>query len=398
MSRKFSVAIIGGGAVGCAIAFELAQNKSSRVVVLEKNLTIPGINQSSRNGGVIHSGIYYSKEVEPLKAKLCVEGNKNLYAFCKQFDISCKKTGKLIVATNKVEEEYLRFFFSIGQQNGIKDLKLLNSRQAKQKVPNLGKVALAIFVPSCGLIAIDPYVTKLFQLSKNSGITFLTGYKVVNINCNKNSFTICVKTPNGIDYLQCEHLINAAGLYSDVIARMVNKDSQYNIEPTRGELAEYNSELHSDIDSNGMHIYPTPFCYYNDTKRVVKLPPDKIIALLKEGKITKTLGAHISPTLDSDMIAVGPLKSFGFDRKDYTTNLHSLDDYIKTVRSIFPNLRREDLRLKFSGIMSVLKGQTDFIIEKDSRYPNCINLIGMDSPALTASLAIAKYTLNLLRN
>lgn len=396
MDRKFSVAIIGGGVIGCAIAYELARNKSSNVVVLEKNLTIPGINQSSRNGGVVHSGIYYPKDIEPLKAKLCVEGNKNLYAFCQQFGIPCIKTGKLIVATNKFEEEYLHFFFSTGQQNGIKGLELLNSQQAKQKVPNLGKVTLAIFVPGCGLIAIDPYVTKLFQLSKNSGINFLTGCKVINIKSDNNSFTIAVKTPDGIDYLKCEQLINAAGIYSDVVARMVNKNSQYNIEPTRGELAEYDSSYRLNISSNGMHIYPTPFFYYNDTKKVVKLPPDKITALLKKGEITKTLGAHISPIFGSSMMAVGPLKSFGQGREDYVKNLHPLEDYIKITKSIFPNLRKEDLHLRFSGIMSVLKGQADFIIKEDSKYPNCINLIGMDSPALTASLAIAKYTVNLL--
>jgi len=107
MSLEVQITIIGGGVTGCAAAYELSKNYGDNVVVIERNRQINGENQSSRNSGVIHSGIYYSKKEGPLKAKLCVEGNRMLYQFCTKYNIPHKKTGKLLVATDRLEEEYL---------------------------------------------------------------------------------------------------------------------------------------------------------------------------------------------------------------------------------------------------------------------------------------------------
>lgn len=94
-----SITIIGGGVVGCAIAYELSRNGHKSILVIERNETIPGLNQSSRNGGVIHSGLYYPQDIEPLKAALCVEGNHLMYEFCARYNLPHRKTGKLITAT-----------------------------------------------------------------------------------------------------------------------------------------------------------------------------------------------------------------------------------------------------------------------------------------------------------
>lgn len=128
--------------------------------------------------------------------------------------------------------------------------------------------------------------------------------------------------------------------------------------------------------------------------------------LLKAGKVTKTLGAHVSPTYEKDgdtwsltkITGVGPLKSMGYGKEDYETDTHPMNDYVNKVKSYFPNLREDDLKPRFAGIMAVLKGKTDFVIERDSKHPECINLLGMDSPALTASLAIAQYVYQIYKN
>ena len=129
------------------------------------------------------------------------------------------------------------------------------------------------------------------------------------------------------------------------------------------------------------------------------MPISKLRKLLKEGKVTKTLGVHISPAFEpvknkyilGNTITVGPLKTLNIDKENYLLNLKSSQDYILKTKSFFPNLQAEDLQFHLTGIMAVLKGFTDFVIKRDDSFSNCIQLVGMDSPALTASLAIARY-------
>jgi glycerol-3-phosphate dehydrogenase len=108
--RKQTIYIIGAGVVGSAIAYILSKNKDYKIVVLEKNDNIPGLNQSSRNAGVIHSGIYYSKHEEPLKAKFCVEGNKLLYQFCKMKMFLIEKPANLLSQSKKVKKNTSTIF------------------------------------------------------------------------------------------------------------------------------------------------------------------------------------------------------------------------------------------------------------------------------------------------
>src|SRR5207237_459838 len=107
--KNTSIAIIGGGIIGCAIAYELSANGYQQITLFERNNTIPGLNQSSRNGGIIHSGVFYPKDTEPLKATLCVEGNALMHSFAKKHNLPHKKMGKLIVAADAADEEYIDF-------------------------------------------------------------------------------------------------------------------------------------------------------------------------------------------------------------------------------------------------------------------------------------------------
>jgi L-2-hydroxyglutarate oxidase LhgO len=403
--KKYSVVIVGGGVVGCAIAYELGRKLPKEdLLLIERNETIPGLNQSSRNGGVIHSGIYYPKSVEPLKAELCVKGNDMLYDFCRHFEVPVRQTGKLILATNPREEEYLKFFYSVGVENGIGGLRVISGDDARTIEPNLSSnITMAIHVPSCGSVALDPYVTKLQTIAEQYGVEFSTGTTVTSIENRNGGFTIRTSKEESIE---CDTLINAAGLFADDIAKMVNPESTYEIEGTRGDLAEYDFSLRPDVSLNGgMHLYPAPFCYDNETKEQVNEAPEKLLELLKAGKITKTLGAHVSPVFSqngegwsiSKVTGVGPLKTMGTGKEDYESNFHPMEDFAKKVNAYFPHLKAEDLRPRYSGIMAVLKGKTDFVIERDTKYPQCINLIGMDSPAWTASLAIAEHVFNLYK-
>ncbi len=405
VDKKYTVVIIGAGVVGCALAYEFGRKlPKADILVLEQNDTIPGLNQSSRNGGIIHSGIYYPKSVEPLKATLCVKGNDMMYDFARHFSVPCKQTGKLIVGTNPEEASYLNFFYTVGNENGVPGLRLLTGDEARKMEPLLSEqVSIAIYVPSCGSIALDAFVGKLYTIASEYGVGFQTGSTVKAITKTSDGFSVSVATSDGTKEIACETLINAAGLYADEIAKMVNPESPYEIEGTRGDLATFPYNLRPDVTTQGMHLYPAPFCYDNVTKEIIHETPEKLIELLKDGKITKTLGSHVSPVFAKDkegwsitkITGVGPLKTMGLGKEDYETNFHPNEDFVEKVKPFFPHLNATDLTPRYSGIMAVLKGKTDFVIEKDSKFPHCINLVGMDSPAWSASLAIAEYTYTL---
>ena len=223
---------------------------------------------------------------------------------------------------------------------------------------------------------------------------FFLETKVTSIHADKTKFIITLQTDSGIKSMKSDMVINAAGLYSDEIAKMINPSLNYQIDPVRGELYKYNPTNRKNISLKGMHLYPVPFFYYSDTKRIAELPVAQLRKLLKAGKVIKTLGAHVSPL--GNIVTVGPLKIFNVDKEDYTTNLKKSEDYIQKVHHLLPGLRAEDLKPHHAGIMAVLRGSTDFTIKRDDVFPNCIQLVGMDSPAWTACLAIAKEVRKLM--
>ena len=157
---------------------------------------------------------------------------------------------------------------------------------------------------------------------------------------------------------------------------------------------------------NGMNVYPTPYGFYNDTGERAEVPFDEFQKLLKEGKISKTVGVHLTPTFDlvngenviGNTVTLGPTSTVGKGKEDYGSDLHPEELYFRRVKDFFPNLKLEDISLHQAGIRAKLKDHYDFVVERDEKYPNCINLVGIDSPGLTSSLAIAKYVKEMMRD
>lgn len=404
MNQTAKIVIIGGGIVGVAIAHELAQSESD-ILLVEKNLTIPGLNQSSTNEGSIHSGIFYPKIIMPLKAKLCVEGNRLLYSFLEKNNLPHKKTGKLIVATNGKDEKILEFFFEIGLENSVPGIELIDKIQVKKIEPNLANIQKAILVPSGGSAATEPLILKLKQLSENRGVKFALGTKVIEIMKHGDKFILKAENENNEWEYMADIVINSAGLYADEVARFINNKSKYQISAIRGEFASFNIEQREELKLSGMHIYNPPYFYktYKNLIEIIEIPPEKINSNLKAGEIFVTVGAHLSPAYSKvedqfllNKYTISPLKTTGIAKDDYNSNLHPKKDFIEKVNHIFPNLKEDDIQLDHTGIMAPLYGFRDFVIERDEKFPNFINLIGMESPAWTASFAIAKYVRGLL--
>jgi len=351
------ITVIGGGIIGCAIAYELS--KDYEVLLIDKN-QIPGENQSSRNSGVIHAGIYY--EPDSLKARLCVEGNKLLYDFCEENDVPYTRTGKLIVATNAEEEKCLENLLERANENGVPGVELVD---ASEYEPNVTSNS-ALYVPTSGIVDPASLVSKLKELSTE--VNFLDKSKVVWINGNK------ITLDSG-DTFETDLIINAAGLYAEDIAKLANPNKSYSLTAFRGEAAKFYIREDTKVS---MNVYP--------------IPRD----VVENGELFQTLGVHLTPTLDlegelSRTVTIGPAYVGNVDREDYTHKANE-QQFLDAVLPFFPNLTLEDISLHQTGIQ-MKSSDHDFIIERDN---NIINLIGIDSPGLTASLAIAKHVKRLI--
>ncbi len=395
MAERAQITIIGAGAIGCAIAYQLSK-KHDGIFVIEKNPKVTSENQSSRNSGVIHAGIYYPGDESPLKAKLCVQGNRMLYDFCQEFDVPCKMTGKLVMATEPWQLDYLQDTFRIARQNGVPGAKIISPEEARQYESNVRCIQAAYF-PTSGIVEPTRLVYRLYTLALQNGAYFLTQTEAIDLKPKDGYFEIFTKSGFRFEKFETIVLVNSAGLYSDEIARKINPGCPHEIFPVRGEMAKFYKSRRQEIFHTGMNLYPVPHPLDANGKKSV-LPFHEFQNLFKANKVLKTVGVHLTPTFDliegqyeiGNTVTIGPATKGVSKKEDYTHDLFSPDYYFQAVHPFFPNLKVEDISLHQTGIQAKLKNQFDWVIEPDEKHPNCIQLIGIDSPGLTACLAIGK--------
>ncbi len=392
---KATATIIGGGVIGCALAYELSKTIDT-IVLLESNSSFRSENQSSRTSGVVHAGIYYDKAVSPLKARLCPRGNKLLFKLAKWHGLPAKQTGKIVLATSSGEEEYLEDVLQIARENDVPGVGELSASELAAMEPHI-KASAALYVPTSGVIDATALVLTLRRLAEEQNAMLLPGNKVVKVTPQKSNFEITAKTLDGkIETFSSDYVINAAGLYADEIARMLNPDSPYEIIPVRGESSQFYKMRRRNLQVGERNIYPAPYAYGLQTGERLKIPLAEAKKLVDEGKAAFTVGMHLTPTLDaegkiSSTVTIGPAKTVGKGKEDYGTGLRDPSYFYEGVTCFFPGLRPDDIKLYQAGIMAVPKGRLDWIIERDDKYFNAIHLVGIDSPGLTACLAIAEY-------
>ncbi|MFH1421388.1 MAG: NAD(P)/FAD-dependent oxidoreductase [Planctomycetota bacterium] len=383
--EKIKVSVVGGGVVGCAVAYELVKTGLRDVFLFEK-LPFLGDAQSGRCSGVVHSGVYYQQG--SLKARLCVHGNKLIYSFCKENKIPCANAGKLIVAMNKEEDKTLDYYFALSKSNGVECVRKISGEEVKTYEPNISACSALLF-PATGIVEPGALVAKLAKLARENGVEIMKEAEVCRIKPNENSFVVTIKRRGVEEQFETELLVNCAGLYSDEISRMVNPDSKYTVSPMRGEYFKFNRKRRPELWLNKFNIYPVP--RFSDVK----------------GKKTLVVGIHLTPTFDvsgvdtseiGDTVIVGPEFSPSDSKDDYESNRKPVSLFLEYAKKMLHGIIEDDLQIDFAGIMANLADGSDFIIEKDKTYPNFINLVGIDSPGLTSSLAIAQYVRDLLIN
>jgi len=372
MSDRADITIIGAGVVGLAIAAQVAK-ANRHVYILEKNQSF-GLETSSRQSGVIHAGIYYPKG--SLKAKFCVAGNRSLYELCPRYDIGHKRLGKLIIAVDDEENEELEALLERGRGNDAEGLTLLSRRGLKELEPNVEGVA-AMLSPSSGII--DSYALMQYFVAKagEGGAQIAYQTKVVGIEKAAEGYEVEVEDSEGRSSFVTSVLVNSAGLYSDKVAEMAG----------------------IDIDKAGYRLHYGKGDYFSLKKRqstrvnrlIYPVPPSDIAGV----------GIHITFDLEG-RVRLGPDIEY-VDSLDYAIDRREQKLFYDSVKRLLPAIEYDDLEPEMAGIRPKLQepgGEIrDFVIrdESDKGLPAFINLIGIESPGLTAAPAIAEYVGGLIK-
>ncbi len=385
-------AIVGGGVIGRAMALELAKRKpGADVVVIERCPKDRIENQSTRNSGVIHAGIYYRASERPLKAELCVRGNAMLYEFCREHGVAHAQTGKLVVATTERQEEYVRGVLAIAEDNGVPGVRMLSGEEAMKLEPNL-RVRSALYAPTSGVIDSAGY---LQALTRTAPAHSLYATEVVGLQWTGCAFAIETQCQGKRETFLARYLVNAAGIHADEVARILNPESEFHLVPARGEAAKFYQSRRPELALGGHNIYPAPVGFYKDGSLA-----DASFAehqrLLEAGDVTETLGIHLTPTLNEDgslakTVTIGPAIQTGMGKEDVARSLYPPEHYWRSVSEFFPGLVPDDVELHQAGIQARMAGQLDWYIRPDAKHPQCLHMLGIDSPGMTASLAIAQH-------
>ena len=397
-NKKLDCIIVGAGIVGLSTAYEyLKKFPTHRICILEKEQKIFS-HQSGRNSGVIHSGIYYKPD--SFKAKNCIDGYKYLINFAKENNIPHEVTGKLIVANKVNQVNVLNKLYQNGILNGLKNIKLLNAKDALEIEPYCKNVIKALYIPNSGIIDYKMVGLKLLELIMQKGgtIRFETLVKDIK-NDNKE---ILVSTNKGA--IKTEKIILCTGIFSDkfLSPKLKNK---FRVFPFKGEY--YYLKKSATKYVNGL-IYPVPDINFpflgvhltKTTNNEVEAGPNAILSFAKEGYTKFSFEWN-------DFFQIISWKGFWkFTRLFWKIGLYeyyrsfSKNEFTRSIKELVPDIKKKDLIIGKIGIRAQImtsEGELmdDFLVDKNNGIYNVINA---PSPAATSSLAITKNIINQIKN
>jgi glycerol-3-phosphate dehydrogenase len=358
---RANVLVIGGGVVGCAVARELAAQWKD--VFLVESAPHLGAGASTRNSGVIHSGIYYPPG--SLKATLCVRGNRLMHEFCAAHGVPHRACGKLVVASSESEMPALEALAANGQTNGVAGLRLVDRARIRALEPNIEAVA-ALEVPSTGILNAEELLKAFARHAAERGASLVTRAR---INTLEPGADVAIGEPGSAEEesIEARCVINCAGLFADEVAALAG-NTRYRIYPARGEYCEV---VRGKADLVRALVYPVPH------------------------DAGVTLGVHLTKTTWGGLW-VGPTSDYIDDKNDYERNRRPVEEFARSAKTMLPQITAADLRLAHTGIRAKLlppgePGTADFVIAPDPDVPRMIQLIGIESPGLTSALAIAEH-------
>ncbi len=351
------ITVIGAGVVGCAIARELSKYDLD-VVVIEKNSDVAeGI--SKANSGIIHGG--YNEKKGTLKAKLNLEGNKMMDKLSKDLQFPFKRNGALVLAFNKIELEKIEKLKSNGEELGVEGLELLSKEEVLNLEPNVNKDVIgALHVKNSGIVSPYEMTLAFGENAVENGVEFILGKAVVDIKKEENSYKIILEDRR---IIESKIVINASGLGGEHINDLVS-DVEYELDPVKGEYCLFDKVAGS--------LYE---------KTLFQVPSE----------LSK--GVLVTPTVDGNLL-IGPNATIS-DTLD--TSKEGIDEILKKAKKSIPNIPVARVLNTFCGLRPKVCGG-DFIIEEIRDAKNFINVIGIDSPGLTAAPAIGVYVVDIVKN
>ena len=388
--QPYDVAIIGGGIVGLATAYQLTEQHPQRsLVVLEKEDRL-AMHQSGRNSGVIHSGIYYVPG--SLKAVNCREGRRRLVDFCERQGVAYEMCGKVIVAVEEAERPRLRALYERGLQNGI-TCEQIGPEALREREPHVAGVE-ALYVAEAGIVDFVGVCARLAEIVQERGQAVMTQAQVYAMTPGAGG--VMLETARGV--VEARYVVNCAGLYADRVARMSGPAPEVKIVPFRGEYYALKPKARPLCRHL---IYPVPdpafpFLGVHFTRMIdgrVECGPSAVLAFAREGY---TFGAVNLRDLFETITYRGFLRLV---RKHWRTGLAEIRQslskkyYFKSLQRLIPAIRMDDLEPSPAGVRAQAltpEGDLfhDFLLTETERVVNVINAA---SPAATASLNVGRH-------
>jgi len=365
MVESVDCVVIGAGVVGLAIARELAI-AGREVLVLEAADAI-GTHTSSRNSEVIHAGLYYP--TGSLKARLCVEGRKALYAYCAERSVAHRRIGKIVVASDESKVARIRSYAATAKANGVDDLRWLSVAELHELEPDVRCVA-GFLSPSTGIVDSHGLMLAFHGDAQGHGATVVLRTPVCGGEIRDETVRLDIGGTEPMT-LACRTVVNSAGLFAQDVARAIKGFPPHHV-PT-----QYFAKAHYFTLAGR-----SPF-----RRLVYPVASDA------------HLGVHVTLDLAGEA-RFGPDVSW-IDRVDYTFDASREPLFRDAIRRYYPALRDGALQPGYTGIRPKVVGPgepaADFVIEGPQHHgvAGLVNLFGIESPGLTAALAIARYVRSL---
>ncbi len=357
---KTDIIIVGGGVIGSAIARELSRYKLD-VVLLEKADDV-AMGTSKANSGIIHAG--YNADASTLKGKLNVKANPSFDRLCNDLNVPFKRIGSLVLGFNKDDLKTLKKEKENGEKMGITGMKILSGEDLFDHEPNLNKdTKYALYAPTAGIISTYEFTIALADSAVTNGVKVHLNTQVLDI-LTDNGQVMGIETNKGV--INTKIVINAAGLFSDAIARMAG-DNSIKLQSRKGEY----------------HLLDKKWGDY--INHVLFPIPDK-----------NSKGILVTPTVHGNLL-LGPNSNSVNDKEDLSVSRDGLNEIYQGASKLVPGITRQDVIANFAGLRAIADSN-DFIIGYSNIVKGLINVAGIQSPGLTSAPAIAKMVVELIRD